>query len=47
MRAGGGFEAAPLYRHAAHPPGYFGGIVLLLGVYLGFIAGDGPFRRRS
>jgi UMF1 family MFS transporter len=24
--------------------GYFGGIVLLLGVYLGFIAGDGPVR---
>ena len=24
--------------------GYFGGIVLLLGVYLGFIAGDGPLR---
>ena len=24
--------------------GYFGGIVLLLGVYVGFIAGDGPLR---
>ena len=27
--------------------GYFGGIVLLLGVYLGFITGDGPTTRAS